>query len=669
MRPSGSPRIIAWAVMALGLPAAALADLTQTTTLPASTSLNLETGVTAAGSGGDILWDGSAMTPQGKATAAFYSSGWTTATFPTISSILIQLIPRYSQAAIQSIIPPPGLRTGDVFGVHTNGGHYAKVLVITNSGGAITVEFTTFGVTGSACPTGGPPTVTSILNNYSSIPVGFPNYGVAPSSLFVIIGRGLADPGAPVLQSSAAPGIPLTLNGASLTVVVNGVTTHPALYYTSPCQLAAVLPAATPPGTGSLTVNYRGAISAPATILVVASAVGLGSFSQLGIFNSNANIGIATDNTTGALLTFTNSGVPGETIVLWGTGLAADPADSDTTYTLTPHSINTPLQVYFGGVLVPLLYQGSSGYPGVDLIIFNIPSSVPNGCYIPLVAVTGSIISNVVNLPVNSTAGACVETVAGQTGQQILSMTQDSLKTGLVSLVQANSTNAKGVTTQSSNANASFQNYSGLLAAATGQMVSEGGCAVGPITAGGSLTLTGLAPGTISLTGPAGLSTTLAGQAGIKGAFSAALAAGAIPSSGGAFTFKGSGGADVGSFTATVTLSNPLFVWTNPGTAATIVKMQGLSVTWTGGNPGTDIVISGTVNSNLIPAGTIAGFTCRAPAQAGQFTVPPYILLGLPAGSGGVNVQNVVSMPFSANGLDQAQAYGTISYNAPSTYQ
>ncbi|HEY4359872.1 MAG TPA: hypothetical protein VGN17_02835 [Bryobacteraceae bacterium] len=645
----------------------ALADLTQTTTLQANTSLNLETGVTASGSGGDILWSGTTMTPQGKATAAFYTGGWTTSNFGTISSILIQLLPGYSPSAIQP--SSPAFRTGDVFGVHTNGGHYAKVLVITNSGGVMTVEFTTFGVTASACPAGGSPTVTSILNNYSSIPVGFPNYGVAPSSLFVVKGTGLADAGVPVLQSSAAPGIPLTLNGASLTVVVNGVTTHPALYYTSPCQLAAVLPAATPTGTGTLTVTYRGATSAPATILVLASAVGFGSFSQLGTFNSNVNIGIATDNTTGALLTFTNAGVPGETIVLWGTGLGADPADSDTTYTLTPHSINTPLQVYFGGVLVPLLYQGSSGYPGVDLIIFNIPSSVPNGCYIPLVAVTGSIISNVVNLPVNSSAGACVEPLSGYTGSQILSSTQDTLKTGLVSLVQTNSTDAKGTKTQSNSANASFQKYSGLLAAATGQMVSQGGCVVGPVTAGGSLTLTGLDPGAINLTGPAGFSTALGGQLGIKGAFSAALAAGVIPSSGGAFTFKGSGGADVGSFNVTLTLANPLFVWTNPSVADTIVKTQGLSVTWTGGNPGTNLFITGTVTSNVIPVGTTAGFTCRADAQAGQFTVPSYILLGLPAGSGGVNVQNAISIPFSASGLDQATAQATISYGVSSTYQ
>src|ERR1700691_4949242 len=90
------------------------------------------------------------------------------------------------------------------------------------------------------------PTITKILNNSSGTPPGLPNYGIAPSSIFIVTGTDLAAPGVPVLQSSAAPGLPLTLNGASITVVVNGVTTYPALYYTSPTQLAAVLPAATP---------------------------------------------------------------------------------------------------------------------------------------------------------------------------------------------------------------------------------------------------------------------------------------------------------------------------------------------------------------------------------------------------------------------------------------
>src|SRR5271169_4166684 len=89
------------------------------------------------------------------------------------------------------------------------------------------------------------PAITQILNNSSGTPKGLPNYGIAPSSIFIVTGSGLADPGTPTLQDSSA-GLPLTLNGASITVVVNGVTTHPALYYTSPTQIAAVLPAATP---------------------------------------------------------------------------------------------------------------------------------------------------------------------------------------------------------------------------------------------------------------------------------------------------------------------------------------------------------------------------------------------------------------------------------------
>ena len=59
---------IAVIALALALPIAALADVTGTPTLAANTALNLDTGATAS-SGGDILWSGSSMTPQGTAKA------------------------------------------------------------------------------------------------------------------------------------------------------------------------------------------------------------------------------------------------------------------------------------------------------------------------------------------------------------------------------------------------------------------------------------------------------------------------------------------------------------------------------------------------------------------------------------------------------------------------
>jgi uncharacterized protein (TIGR03437 family) len=634
-------------------PFTVLADLNQTIVLQTNSRLSLDTGDTPS-SGGDLLWNGSTLAPQGSARASKPSNLGLTNFNGLPESYWVSV----AAGAKSTPITADLLVGGAGFVAVTNSGKVSKVLVTANSGGVITLQFTTFGASAAA----GVPTISQILNNSSAIPPGMPNYGIAPSSIFVVKGSSLADPGDPVLQDTQATGgLPLTLNGASITVVVNNVTTHPALYYTSPAQLAAVLPAATPVGTGTITVTYRGNTSAPGPIQVVASAVGINNFSQVGVFNSNANEGVATDASSGALLTFTNSGSAGQTLVVWATGIGADPADSDNTYIAAPHAINTPMQVYFGGVLLPLLYQGASIYPGVDVIIFTIPASVPSGCYVPLVAVTGNIISNVATFPIHQGGGPCVEPTTGLNGSQILQNTQNTLKTGVVTLVQTNSPNT-GV---SNSANAAFQKYSGLVAAATGQIVSPGGCVVGPIVAGGALTLDGLDAGTVTLTGPAGLAVTLAPQLGIKGYSSAILAAGGIPSSGGSFTFNGSGGADVGSFTATVTFSNPLLSWANPSAAASVDRTQGIPVTWTGGNPGTYVVISGTSTGS----GVTAGYSCRIAVEARQFTVPSYILLGLPAGSGGTNIQNDVFSTFTATGLDNTSAVGAVSRNVATTFR
>jgi len=650
-------RTLALSILALTFSLAALADLNQTTTLQANSRLNLDTG-TMPSSGGDLFWNGTTITPQG--TAKAYNIG----AFGSLDGLPKAYFEPLKIVASSAPIPASALVVGDVFAAFTNGGNTAGVLVTAKGGSSITLQFITFI---AVVPTG--PTITAIQNNSSRIPTGYPNYGVAPSSLFVVLGSGLADPSPLVLESTAPPGLPLTLHGASITVVVGGVTTHPTLYYASPTQISAVLPAATPVGTGTLTVTYNGAVSAAASILVIPSAVGINNFSQLGVNNSNVNVGVAQD-LSGAILTFSNSGAPGQTITLWITGLGADLDDSDTTYTSTPHRVNTPLQVYFGGVLAATSYQGSAGYPGVQIINLQIPLTVPTGCYVPLVVVTGNIISNVVNFPIHQGGGTCVDPTSGLNGSQILQSTQDTLKTGLVSLVQTNSPSGGGTRTTSNSANASFQKYTGLLASATGQIVSPGACVVGPIIGASVPSLEGLEAGTISLTGPAGLAVTLASQFGLKGAFTATLPAGAIPSSGGVFTFHGSGGTDVGSFTTAITLANPLLTWTNMSAAATIDKTQGLPVTWTGGNPGTYVVISG--SSTKTPTSNppiIAGFTCRIAVEAGQFTVPPYILLGLPAGSGGTLLQNDIFSTFSATGLDSTYAGATISSNAASTFR
>lgn len=646
-------------VLAFIFPAIALAGLTQTATLSISspTNLNLDTGATS-NSGGDIQFSSSGITPQGHAMAV--NAGLKSATnLASISMLVVELWPGYSAATISTAtletVNAP-LEWTDSFYVHTNGGHYAKVLVTASTSSTITLMFTTFGVAGGG--TSGPPAISAIQNNSSGISAGFPSYGIAPSSIFVVVGTGLADPGAPELQDSTqAGGIPLSLNGASISVTVNGVTTHPGIYYTSPTQIAAVLPASTPVGTGTLTVTYRGVASNAATILVVPSAVGINTY--------GTNSGVATDAGTYALLTYTNSGTPGENITLWTTGLGADPADSDTTYTSTPHAVNTHLEIYVGGIPATILYQGSAGYPGVNQINITIPASAPNGCWISLAAVSGGVLSNIATLPINSSEGACVDSVDGLTGDQLAPSSSKNIRTGLVA-IQANTRNSVLTNT----AGGTFEAYTGLYS--PNQPVSPGGCIVDylkPATIG---SITGLDPGTITLTGPNGLALTLPpSQLGIKGMFAATLTTTAIPDSGGTFTFQGSGGADVGPFTAVLDFSNPLLSWTDPDVAAIIDRSQNLKVTWTGGNTDSYVYVTGVSTSkatSTAPSVTL-GFTCLVKAGDGQVTVPSYILSALPPGTGGMGIQNDFYAKFSASGLNITSALGEVGFSSNSTYK
>jgi uncharacterized protein (TIGR03437 family) len=259
------------------------------------------------------------------------------------------------------------------------------------------------------------PAISAVLNNYSFILPGTPdyaNYGIAPGSIFSIFGSGMATPGVPAVLQDSTNGLPLTLNGASIAVTVAGITSYPALYFASATQMAAVLPSNTPPGTATITVTYNGITSAPATFQVVPSALGFATMSENGIGDV-----IATDANYN-LISPTNSAATSQIITLWGSGLGADIAVSDTTYT-GPHQItNIPLTVYVGSSPLQVVWAGRSGYPGLDQINVQLPAqSSPEwdpvfigGCAAQLIATSGinNVPSNAVILPVGSAGGACI---------------------------------------------------------------------------------------------------------------------------------------------------------------------------------------------------------------------------------------------------------------------
>jgi uncharacterized protein (TIGR03437 family) len=512
---------------------------------------------------------------------------------------------------------------------------------------------------GTVGPT--PPAVTGILNNYSFIQPGFPNYGIAPGSLFIIQGSGLADPTAQaVLQSSAAPGIPKTLNGASVSVTVNGTTVQPALYYAIATQLAAVLPASTPVGTGTLTVTYNSTPSATFPIQAVQSALGFGTY---------GGSVIATNPTTGVLYSYTNSAKPGETIVLWGSGLGAISADSDTIFSSPPHPYSVFPTIYIGGVQANVLYAGDSGYPGVNQINVTIPTTVSPGCNVSLIAVSGSgstaVSSNSVALSVATGGGACSDPAFGITGANITTLSgQSTVKTGTLIIEQLTTPASSGTgTTVADVGLATFQSVTG--ASFTGSAPSIGSCSLSQTIATGATKSLGLDAGSITLTG-ANSTASFTSNPVVAGSYLAQLASGFIPSTGGSFTFTGTGGADVGSFHASVTFPNPLLTWTNTAADATITRSSGAQVTWTGGASGTYVLISGSSTSGNLTA----SFNCYTTQSALQFTVPAPILLSLPAGTGSLLVENATNFQsFTASGLDSGAALGAVAQQINATYK
>jgi uncharacterized protein (TIGR03437 family) len=673
------------AILMLGLPVAALADLSGTQTLNAGQTLNLDTG-TVGTSGGDIVWN-DGITFGGLATGinlgALGAQG-----FGALSQQTLSLFGAFDSFPI----PASSLIITDVFAVLTNGGHYAAVLVTAVSGTSITLQFTTFGVT--SAPTG--PTITEVLNNYDLIPGGFPNSSIAPSTLIVIQGSLLASPSAQVLplQSSAAPGLPTTLNGATVNVTQGSTVLHPGIYYAIAGQLAVVLPAATPLGSVQISVTYNNQTSAPFTINVVQSSFGFDPY-----YGTGSGLGVATNAVTGTLYNYSNSIPPGTNVVFWGSGLGANPGN-DTTFLSGVVRINTLAHIYVGGIDSTIIYEGNSGYPGVNQINVTIPPNAPAGCNVPVVGVTASgTPTNTVTIPIGT--GSCSDPLLGISGSTFQTLSGNAtVNTGILGLfysvepVQADSRKARAATIRpfltakagpaafrprleqagmvDNFAFGDFEQVNGQLYGAGLSYVSVGACIIDQaLTSTGSLpTFTGLDAGTITVTGPSpdGPQTLMELS---KGQYDADLPGSYISTSGGTFAINGSGGANIGPFNTQIVFPNPLLNWTNQSAAATVSRSAGLPVTWTGGAPNTLVYIfgssSGTTSNGLTPDGS---FTCIVPVGLGQFTVPSYILGGLPAGMGDITVANYSNVTnFTATGLNIGEAIGYVSYDQNATFQ
>jgi len=510
------------------------------------------------------------------------------------------------------------------------------------------------------------PAISAIQNNYSYTLPSVPNYGIAPGSLFVIYGSNLSTVTAPVLQSSAAPGVPLTLNGVSASVSVNGMTVPVPLYYVSANQIAGILPSTVPAGTANITVTNNGQTSAPASITVVASDFGILTANNLG--NGQA----AAYDANNKILSQTNSTSPGRTIVLWGSGVGSDTANDDRIYPQKQNNLTgIPMQVFIGGVAAPILYRGRSQFPGVDQINVTVPAGVATGCYVSLAVVSQNYVSNSTTLPIAANGGTCSDPNVEFTPAQLISLkSKNNVNIGTIFLDQE--TRVSNNTVRSI-FRGKFLGYSKAafdVKTPSGAFISYGSCQIDSqnmnpthLNAGAVLTVSGSG-------GQLGMATLSTLSNGSVGDYRGMLPAGFIPNGGGTYNFNnGSGSAAVGPLVgASANVLQPI-VWTNMGSLSAINKAQGATVTWTGGLAGTFVAIQGSV-AGPAPDNTNVAFSCAAPASAGKFTIPPSLLLAIPAGIGKL-VVNTVTVPstFTASGLDLGLVYAQVGTNIPVTYQ
>ena len=478
------------------------------------------------------------------------------------------------------------------------------------------------------------PTITAVENVATNIPPGLPNSAIAQGSMFAIKGTNLGPANAALVTN-----FPLltALGGTSIKVTVAGTTVDAIPVAAIAAQVNAILPSKTPVGTGTVQVSYNNqSVSAP--IVVVKNNFGIFTVSQSGTGDAVAFL-----NSDSGLITPSHAANPGDAIVLWGTGLGPVAAD-ESQPAVQADMTDVPLQVFVGGKPAKILFRGRNACcSSIDTVYVTAPDGV-SGCAVSVIVQTGNVTSNATSIAIAPTGRTCTpinqNTLVGGTGTHTF---------GGVSLQRiVENINAAGTNTtvKMDSASATFLRVTYASTAPQGSQLdvnSYGSCSVSTATAGRSHT-TPLTPGkvyyldagaSLGLSAPFGNRTIPKStpSAGVS-LYLANLDQTATTLTAGQYTFTGTGGADVGSFTATYVLPPP-FVWTNQSSISTVNRAAGLTVTWSGGDPAGYVTIAGSstaYGTNAASTVTVS-FTCTARVSDGAFTVPPVVLLAVPPSS------------------------------------
>ncbi len=493
-----------------------------------------------------------------------------------------------------------------------------------------------------------------ILNAASYTSSRLPGGAIARGSIFVVFGARM---GQATLAQAGFP-LPNTLAGTSVRVTSGGQTLDCPLVYVVAGQLAAILPSTTPLGNATLTVTYNGQSSAARSFRVVNSAFGTFSLNQAG-----SGPGVITNfesATSQPVNTALRSARPGQTLIMYGTGLGPLPAGTADNTAAPAVAINQgAVELYVGNRRASVAYAGRApGFAGLDQVNFVVPAGV-EGCAIPVSLKIGDIVGNFTTIAVAPNGGTCSDPLGLSSNQLDRIAAGQTLRLGSLGLARANvELTLPIVGTQNLITDTATGNFIELNQQTINSGASLGFAGVSSI--GTCFVFVGKpdqftpvdpvqtreldAGPQINLNGPKGAKVMRrATEVNLIGTYFETLSSGGggipgFPGGGdpdgylvpGNYTFNnGGGGADVGGFNAQFNFPGNTN-WTNRAQIANVNRSQGVTVNWTGGDPNGTVQIFGYSVSDTTDNAVAGFFNCIERASVGTFTVPSHVLLALP---------------------------------------
>jgi uncharacterized protein (TIGR03437 family) len=491
-----------------------------------------------------------------------------------------------------------------------------------------------------------------VRNSAGYAPGGFLNTGIAQGSIFTIFGSGL---GPNDLQSASLP-LPTQLAGTEVRISSGGQTVSPYLLYVSASQIAAILPSGTPIGTATVTVSYQGQTSPTSTVTVGSRKIGLYTLNQAGSGPAVAQNFISEENQP--VNTLVTPARPGQVVTLWATGLG--PVSGDEAATPQVGDLG-PITLHVGSTTAKVLYAGRSGCcVGADQIIFQVPDGV-EGCYVPVIAVTGSFAdgkiptdgpsSNFATISISST-DTCADP-SGLTGDEIRRI-QDSgtYRVGTIAL----SAMAQGAADDAGTARFSQVDFERFLSSKGIFGLPSLGSCVAYESLEDVVHFDALDAGpALNIEGPNG-ARTMGHET--SGDYHASLGANFL-APGSYSVDNGGGGADIGAFQAAFTVPSPAKLGSN----TVLSNFFEPVLNWSDGDPAGYVVITSVAENDLSRATTI----CTERTAAGTFQIPVYAYaiagVGGPYGRSPNTVSFGSASPptrFTAPGMDLGLVSATI---------